>query len=473
MASDQTIYDAPQSVEPEEPAAIEGYEPPPTDGGEGFGETSERRLPLRLIGIVGGGLLLLFLVIFFISRFLSGGKPSASTTLNYWGLWETEEVMKPLFEEFQKKHPSVAVVYEMQSPIEFRERLQAAIERGEGPDIFRFHNTWLPMLKDNLAAVPSDVFDSKELKDTYPPVVSYDAVSNNKFYGIPLMLDGLVLYYNKKMFADINATPPVNWVDFEDLAKALKEKDGFGTITRGGAAIGTAENVEHFSDILGLLLYQSGVDFSNLASTQAETALSYYTSFALPPENVWDSKQDNSIVAFAGEKVAMIFGPSWEFFNIKALNPNLEFDMAPVPQIKGGDSVGWATYWMEGVSVKSEHQKEAFELLQFLSSKESLEKIYQNAVASGRTFGPLYPRMDMVSANAQTPFASAVYAQVPSMRSWYLSSRTFDNGINDKTISYFKDAVNTINEGSSARGALETAAKGVAQVMGEYGLSPQ
>ena len=67
MANDQTLYEAPQSVEPDEgePVAVEGYEPPPGDDSGGGFESSGFPIPLRLIGIIGGGLLVLILVIFF------------------------------------------------------------------------------------------------------------------------------------------------------------------------------------------------------------------------------------------------------------------------------------------------------------------------------------------------------------------------------------------------------------------------
>ena len=481
MADTQTLYDAPQSVEPldaqtvsdETPLTVDGYEPPPPAGGEEYAPESSTGFPIRLVAIAAGALVLIVTIIFFIVRFLSGGQSDTEANLTYWGLWESNELIQPFIDEYQKDHPKVKITYEMQSPIEYRQRLQAAIARGEGPDIFRFHNTWVPMLKGELAAVPQDVVSSKELSETYPAVMTHDLVADNKFYGMPIMIDGLMLFYNKDLLAEVGASPPQTWEEFEEIASSLTIKDGFGIIERAGAAIGTADNVEHFSDILGLLLYQNGTDFNNIASTEAENALTFYTFFAQAPNNVWDASLDNSIVAFAGGKVAMVFAPSWEVFTIQAMNPNLNFATAPVPQIKGGDPVGWASYWVEGVSAKSPNQKAAYEFIKFLASKESLEKLYQAQVAAGRPFGEPYPRMDMINSLRDVEYVSAVSEQSEIMRSWYLASRTQDNGINDKTISYFKDAVNSVNQGSSAEGALETAARGVAQVFAEYGLTPK
>jgi len=37
-------------------------------------------------------------------------------------------------------------------------------------------------------------------------------------------------------------------------------------------------------------------------------------------------------------------------------------------------NIHWATYWAEAVNSQSKHQKEAWKFLEFLASKESLEK---------------------------------------------------------------------------------------------------
>ena len=54
-----------------------------------------------------------------------------------------------------------------------------------------------------------------------------------------------------------------------------------------------------------------------------------------------------------------------------------------------------------------------------------------------------------------------------------MASRTHDNGINDKIISYFKDGVNAVYQGSSPEGALETTSRGVADILIEYNLAPK
>jgi hypothetical protein len=68
------------------------------------------------------------------------------------------------------------------------------------------------------------------------------------------------------------------------------------------------------------------------------------------------------------------------------------------------------------------------------------------------------------------PLAAVFISQAAKAKTWYLCSRTFDNGINEKMIKYFEDAVNAVNSGKTAKEALETASAGVNQLLTQYGL---
>ena len=55
-------------------------------------------------------------------------------------------------------------------------------------------------------------------------------------------------------------------------------------------------------------------------------------------------------------------------------------------------------------------------------------------------------------------------------QTWFLASRTFDNGLNDKIIKYYEDAVNAMVNGTSASKALVATEQGIDQVLSQYGL---
>ncbi len=420
-------------------------------------------LLVLLVVIFGSG----FAAFRFLGEFMSRNKP---ITLTYWGLWEDEQSLKPVIDAYKKSHPDVDIVYTKQSVRQYRERLQAAIDRGEGPDIFRFHATWVPMLKNQLAPAGNTGYTASEFTSTFYPAASKDLVIGGKVYGVPLMVEGLGLYYNEELFRAAGVTPPTSWNEFLEVAKTLTVKDETGKIITSGAALGTTNNVEHFSDIVALMMLQNGANLKNPITKEAQDALTFYRIFAEKPNNVWDETLDNSITAFASGRVAMIFAPSWQVFTIKQMNPNLKFQIIPVPQLPG-TQVAWASYWAEGVAINSKNVDAAWEFLKFLSSKEQMTVLYTEQSKS-RLFGEPYSRVDLAQTLINDPLVGAYIKQAPTAQSFFLSSRTFDNGINDRMIKYTEDGINSLAKGVSIEAVLETMSKGYSQVLSSYSVTP-
>ncbi len=420
-------------------------------------------------------MILVFVLLFFGlavgGRFVLGLMTSSKqVTITYWGLWENDATVAAVIADFEAKNPKINVSYIKQSPRQYRERLSAAIARGEGPDVFRFHNTWVAMLASDLAPVPKTIMTPAEFSSDFYPVASNDLVAGTAIYGIPMMIDGLGLYINEDLFAKAGVSPPVTWEDVLAIVPKLTVKDGT-TITTSAIALGATGNVENWSDILGLMMLQNGANLVSLQGKEAEETLLFYRKFADPvdPMYTWNETLDNSIYAFAIGKVAMILAPSWRAFDIKQINSEFRFKIVPVPQLPG-NTVSWASYWVEGVSNKSKMQPQAFIFLKYITSREVVTKLYSEA-AKTRLFGEVYARTDLGATIETDPFAGAYVKQAKTAKSFPLASRTFDNGLNDKLIKYLEDAVNSVAGGSAPSAALTTAASGFRQVLGQYGLT--
>lgn len=396
-------------------------------------------------------------------------KSQETVNLEYWGLWESPTAVEAIVNEYKKIKPNVNISYKKRSIQQYRESLESQIQAGKGPDMFRFHNTWVPMLKDELSPVPSSVISASDLKSDYYPVVAQDLVSGGKLYGVPLEIDGLELYYNEDTFKAAGIIkPPSTWSEFAQDAIKLTVRDPVGNIRTAGAAIGTASNVDHFSDLLALMIMQNGGDLKSPTDKQSADAIQYYVNFSLGSNRVWDETQPPSTVAFAGGNLAMYFAPSWRAIDIKNANPLLKFKVAPVPQL-AGNKLTWASYWVEGVSSKSSHKNEAWEFLQYLSKEENLIKFYSESSKSpGRFFGDPYPKVSMAQKLASDPILGAFVSDAPFARSFPMASRTFDNGLNDQMIKAYEDAVNAVHKGSSPKTALETTAKNVGQILSRF-----
>ncbi len=428
----------------------------------------------KIIIWIGIAVLLLILVLVGVKVFTKVS-PGGST-LTWWGLWEDQSVVQPLIASYESAHPNIKITYIQQSQQDYRERLTSALAKGTGPDIFTFHNTWVPMFKSDLDNLPAGVISPTDFAKNFYPIASSDLTVGNGIVGIPFEYDALTLYINEDIFNKAGKTPPKTWDDLRSVAKDLTVKDDQGVITQSGVALGRTENVDHWPEILALLMLQNGVDLNNPTGSLAEDALTFYTQFS-SVDGVWDATLPPSTQAFAAGKLAMYIAPSWRAFEIVQQNPNLKFITVPVPQTPKDNpnqpDVTYATYWVQGVWARSNNKSAAWDFLKFLSTQDSLQKLYTNE-SKIRDFGEPYPRVDMASLLTSHPVLGSIISQAPGARSWYLASRTFDGptGINTQLINYFGDAVNAVASGNTtAKDALGTVTQGVQQVLTQYGLT--
>lgn len=392
-------------------------------------------------------------------------KKSTPVTLNYWGLWEPSSVLQAVIADYEAANPNVKINYSMQSPKNYRSRILANNNQSSSPDIIRIHNTWLPMLKKNLTPAPETVLKVSDLSDYYP-IVQQDLVVGNKIYGLPLEIDGLALLYNTDIFSEAGLSPPSDWNSLRKIAFDLTRTNAeTGIIERAGISMGTTNNVEHWSDILGLLIMQNSGNPGKPSETAVQDALTFYTIIS-NDDHSWDSAQPNSVYAFATGTVAMILAPAWQVNEIKAINPELHFAVAPAPVLPSAN-IAWATYWAEAVPATSAHPEEAWKFIKFLSSPAQLQIMYAGASAI-RALGEPYPLVSLGSSLSNDPLAGPYIAQGPHYTSWYLAGRTYDEGLNDQLIKYYEDAVNAINNGSGVGGVIKTLDEGVAQVLTKF-----
>src|SRR3989344_4906920 len=394
---------------------------------------------------------------------------SENVTLTYWGLWEDSQVFQPIISDFEKQNPKIKINYVKQDAKQYRQRLVTRIENGTGPDIFRFHNTWRRQLSNILLPLPDGTIRKTDFQKWFYPVAQTDLVKNGAIYGIPMQIDTLSLFINPEIFQAAGQKTPSTWDDFSKVASALTVKDETGKIKTAGAAMGTFNNITHAPDVISLLFAQNGVNLENPSQTNKNTmeALEYYNSFVREGENVWDNTQDESILAFAKGNLAMYFGYSWDVFSIKYYNPNASFQIHPVPRLPGRNNT-IASYWAEGVSVKSKHQQAALLFMKFLSQKETEQKLFSET-SKTRLFGEPYARTDLADSLKDNLMIYPFVSQGKDATSSFFASGTYDEGLNSKMNKYLEDAVNSMLNSSSAETAVETLSKGVSQVLSEYG----
>ena len=466
------------NLPPQTPQPVNPNPPPAQQAGDPYYGVPPKSNPFKkiiiilivvlvLLGLIGG-------IIFIIGRVQGSSKPK-EVTLKYWGLWDEVAVMQPIISDFERTHPNIKVQYEKQDIKglgQYVERLTTRIQNGSGPDVIRFHSSWTHQLNGYLLPFPKSVVDSTQLEKDFYITVEHDMKLNGAYYGIPLGVDTLSMFVNTKLLQDKGLATPQYWTDiYEKYAPELVVKDQGGKIITPSIGLGTYDNITHAPDIIAMLLLQNGADFSDLTlgnGENAKGALEYYTVFSKGEKAVWDETLDNSTLAFAKGNLAIYFGYSWDIFTIRALNPTLEYQIVKVPSLADrNDTV--ASYWAEGVSSKTKNSKEAFEFISYISSTESLQKL--NAIqAKTRPFGTLYPRKSMAPLLSKNTLVAPFISQADNARSTFFSSDTYDGdtGMISQMNVYLGNAVRSMNNNTSADSAVDTLAKGVAQILSRY-----
>ena len=438
---------------------------------------------------IGIGAVVVLLVVLMLIKTLAGNKINKEVTLNYWGLWEENSVIDGAIADFEAKNPGIKIKYTRKDKENYRSILMSRLQKGgdEVPDIFRIHSTWVPVFQDLLEPVPQTTATNLQLEADFFDVYKTELKKKGAYLAIPIMYDRLGLFYNKTMLDSAGITVPKGWWELQSAAEKLTVRDVAGKLQVAGAAIGLVDNVDHWSDVVGLLMKQNGVnplldDAEN--NQKIQSVLEYYTLFATKNGGVWDSSMPNSTEAFVSGRVGFYFGPVWRIYNFADINPDFEYEITTVPQlptiadmpldqqISDTDltNIHWASYWVEGVASNSKYKKEAWKFMEYLASKESLEKMY-TAASQVRAFGELYPRksmMEMISTNEKIkPFVSVAN----QASGWYLASRTFDSGLNEEMIKYFADAINETLQTKDTAKATETLRNGINQLQSRYKLT--
>lgn len=430
------------------------------------------------MGTISIGILLLSITVLLSSCQLPySSKQKQPVQLVYWAD-ESPAVIQPLIDEYQKLHPNSTIIYRQQPQETYRMRLSARLRsktHAESPDIVRFPVVWLPMLSKLVSQAPRGI--ANDIFREYPTVVLSAVTKGGSVYGVPLSLDGLVMFANEEMLTEKGVSAPKTWEEFGKTTRSLTVRDDKGTIQIAGAALGTMDTVEHASELIGVMLTQAGVDLANPSgkpekNTQklAEDVVSFYTSFAKGNDQVWNNAFDSSLIAFANNRVAIVFAPTYRIREVLTENPRLKVRAYPIPQLSSqGQKSTWGSFWIEGVAASSPNKDAAWDFIHWLSQPVQLFKL-SGERAKALQFTLAYPRPAMFEKHIGDRYLEAVVAQAPSMRTFPLLADPPDQGINDQLVKSLTRAVEAVKEGKPADATVSQLDSDFKQILAQYGL---
>lgn len=384
---------------------------------------------LIVIGILMALALVAVLIVSGVIPGLSlGGAGEKAVPIAVWGTFP-EDYVRSVIADLNENNKSLFILnYVQKNPAAYENELVEALASGRGPDIWFLPQDLILKHKDKIFPIPFVSFSERSFKDTFIQEGEL-FLSANGIIALPFVVDPIVLYWNRDLFANAGIPkPPQTWDEFVNFVQRLTIRDASANITQAGVAFGEFKNVDHAKEIISLLILQTGnpiVDSVKLRSTltekgdsainPAESALRFFTEFSDPAKTTysWNRSLPSSKNAFIAGTLAMYFGYSGEYKDIASKNPHLNFDVSEVPQIKDGAiKATFARMYGLSVSKFSANAAAAITAVYNLTGKDSLSKISQAAYLP-----PV--RRDLLSETVQDPALSIFYKAAIKSRAWF------------------------------------------------------
>lgn len=307
---------------------------------------------LRLFQIVllGAFALLAIIGLVTFATFSGFGNGPRVGEVTVWGTLPKAAVEAGLAELVAEDSGYGDVSYVEKAEATWRRELADAIAEGAGPDLIILSQEELYAEASKLQIIPYATLSERAFIDSYVPIFE-QFLDAEGFYGVPLVVDPLMLFYNRPQLASAGvAQAPRTWEAVAGLAPRLSVRDGAGGLVRSAIPFGEYTNVRNARAVLSLLFLQAGTPISASATqglrsvladqsdrsfgvTPAESALSFYTQFADPGKTTysWNRAFPESRQLFVAGDLAFYPGFASELGFIMAANPNLDFDIAALP----------------------------------------------------------------------------------------------------------------------------------------------
>lgn len=303
------------------------------------------------------GIFIFFLVVgvFIFATFGTSNQEDPAEQIEIWGTLPIGSIVKVLNtvkDQYRNETIPTITYREIKKDI-FETTLVEALADGEGPDVILIPSDLITANQKRLTIIGYDLLSQRNFKDSFIEGSEILLTSEGSF-GVPLLVDPLVMYWNRDMLTSKGiARAPISWEEMLSIINRLTERNEDKTIVKSALAFGDFANIKYAKDILISLIIQSGGlligrdDADKLVNQILEikvddayplnNAISFFTQFSDPlkPVYSWNRSLPDSEQAFLNGDLAFYFAPASEMANISSKNPNLNFDVASVPQSEG------------------------------------------------------------------------------------------------------------------------------------------
>ncbi|KMQ51927.1 Maltose/maltodextrin ABC transporter, substrate binding periplasmic protein MalE [Chitinispirillum alkaliphilum] len=252
--------------------------------------------------------------------------------------------------------------------------------RRSDPDVMLVDVAWIGQLAASDWLYPLNDYDI-DISPFFQSVISLANFYNDQLIGIPLYVDGGLLYYRKDLLERYGFSgPPQHWSELLDMAKKvqLNERnvnDNFwGFVWQGAQYEGLVCNVvEIFTSAGGGILDQDGnsklMDPNNLEALEFMTSL-IHTHKISPPNTFTDMKEEEVRMSFqAGNAMFQRNWPyAWGLHNAQGSGVRGNVGIAPLPSFQQNSSAATLGGWHAVISSYTDVPEKAVKFLKYITS---------------------------------------------------------------------------------------------------------
>lgn len=264
-----------------------------------------------------------------------GGSDNSAETdkgpkeVTLWGSWSGDQIeqLNKQIDGYNKSQDKYKVKYVMQEKVE--EKLLTGLAGGELPDVVLWDRYQTALYASKGALQPLDELvekDNVNMDDFYSESVK-EMTHNDSLYGIPLLVDTRVLFYNKDLMGDHKV--PTTWKEMEEIAPKVTVREG-NKLMQSGFSL---EDVGLFN----MYALQAGADLIsddqksiNFDSAAGKSVLDFFDTLQNKLK-VYDRGFDDNGTQFAAGKLAMTYNGPWalaDYDKIDGLNYGVSLPLA-------------------------------------------------------------------------------------------------------------------------------------------------
>ncbi len=321
-----------------------------------------------LLYIVSTLILVMLPFSFFFSKSNLGDKNIIK--FSSWGSPSEIKLLKSIIQNFEKENPEIKIKL-LHFPQNYFQKIHILFASDLAPDVIFINNQNIQLY------IQAGLLENLESEFPNADKIFYKTAldcfkKNNQLYAIPRDISNLVIYYNKDIFKKLGIKIPEkinNLHELKTLTEKLTTKENFG--------INFEEDSLYWSYYLaanggGILSDDKKSIIIN--SKQSIEALNLYSDFVNKYHISPSKSQIGSMTTaqmFINGKLAMYLGGRWMVPKFRE-TIKFDWDVIEFPSNEENklyiDASGWA------VSKKSKNKAYAIKFIQYLSSKQNIDK---------------------------------------------------------------------------------------------------